>query len=322
MKSRQMLVAPIAAAVISVLSPTAFAVENDHIQVAPAPLAPTLSSEASATTPPAIAADSELPQGEPLMEVSVNLKTGAAVVGVETRKPPITTHQPGVIESIANALHGAIAWLFAPLPLEETPAPAGPRTEAARQSNEAEAFRLAVNAAAGPGEPMLLKAGQTVEDARAEVATLSRVQPEQGIPVATELTAEAADVAPPTVSDPVAVQAEAVPAVVMPAAVPEVTVVSAAPAPESQGAAVTRQWELVAGETVDGQLQAWAKASGWQLNWKLDKSWRVAAPVTLSGDFQSVMEQVITALYAEGHPLRLNVWAANRYAEVIHVAAR
>lgn len=79
------------------------------------------------------------------------------------------------------------------------------------------------------------------------------------------------------------------------------------------------QWMLKAGQPIHAQLQAWALDAGWKLNWKMASSWIVPADVGFSGEFDDALERVVTALYGEGHAVRLMLWEGNKYAEVLNV---
>lgn len=124
-------------------------------------------------------------------------------------------------------------------------------------------------------------------------------------PIAESVMIAMPPVAPPPMLPPVMVVAEqsvtapAIPAVVMPA--PKLP-----------------QWRLEGGKPIDAQLQAWAEASGWKLDWRLDKTWLPPADVFYEGSFDSVIEKIITGLHAEGESVRLTLWSGNRYAEVVH----
>lgn len=82
---------------------------------------------------------------------------------------------------------------------------------------------------------------------------------------------------------------------------------------------VRTEWLLKAGQPIHAQLQAWALDAGWKLNWKMASSWIVPADVSFEGKFDEALERVVTALYGEGHAVRLMLWEGNKYAEVLNV---
>lgn len=81
-------------------------------------------------------------------------------------------------------------------------------------------------------------------------------------------------------------------------------------------------WKLVRGIALHTQLQKWATTAGWQLEWKLNRSWVVPADVKLTGTFDQALEQVINALAGEGKPINLVLWEGNHVAEINETAAR
>lgn len=81
--------------------------------------------------------------------------------------------------------------------------------------------------------------------------------------------------------------------------------------------AVQVVWKLERGLPIHTQLQAWAQRAGWTLLWRPDFSWRTAADASFEGEFSDAIEQVITALFEEGEPVRLILWEANQVAEVL-----
>ena len=117
---------------------------------------------------------------------------------------------------------------------------------------------------------------------------------------------------------PVAVPATTLPPVVIVAEQPVIAnpAVKALLTPPAK--VVLKQWRLEGGQPIDAQLQAWAEASGWKLDWRLDKTWLPPADVFYEGSFDVVIEKIITGLHAEGESIRLTLWSGNRYAEVVH----
>lgn len=116
---------------------------------------------------------------------------------------------------------------------------------------------------------------------------------------------------------------------------PEAPAGAAANAPGSAAAGIAAQaqpvsgesaakgpWVLLRGVALHTQLQKWARAAGWQLEWKLNRSWVVPADVNLAGTFDQAVEQVIQALANEGKPVNLIIWEGNRVAEVNETAPR
>ena len=73
------------------------------------------------------------------------------------------------------------------------------------------------------------------------------------------------------------------------------------------------------GELLHTQLQAWAVASGWELLWLPDVSWKVlgdtAFPSTM--DVTAAVSEVINVLREEGRPVRLSIADGNKIMEVL-----
>jgi hypothetical protein len=76
-------------------------------------------------------------------------------------------------------------------------------------------------------------------------------------------------------------------------------------------------WCLKRGEAIHDQLHDWARKAGWTLIWRPEFSWLTAADAQFAGDFPESLTAVIQALFAEGEPVRLVLWEANRVAEVV-----
>lgn len=72
------------------------------------------------------------------------------------------------------------------------------------------------------------------------------------------------------------------------------------------------------GDLLHTQLQAWAVASGWELLWLPDVSWKVLADTTFAGaaDVTAAVSEVINVLREEGRPVRLSIADGNKIMEV------
>lgn len=73
------------------------------------------------------------------------------------------------------------------------------------------------------------------------------------------------------------------------------------------------------GELLHTQLQAWAVASGWELLWLPDVSWKVLGDTTFAGaaDVTAAVTEVINVLREEGRPVRLSIADGNKIMEVL-----
>lgn len=119
---------------------------------------------------------------------------------------------------------------------------------------------------------------------------------------------------------------------------PKTTVASAAPAPAAAKTEVLRQgsgsfasylsqtaaapapsFVLRKGELVHAQLQAWAQASGWELLWLPDVSWKVLGDTSFASitDVTLAVSEVINVLREEGRPVRLSISDGNKIMEVL-----
>lgn len=93
-------------------------------------------------------------------------------------------------------------------------------------------------------------------------------------------------------------------------------------APALPAAAQPPTWTLEPGMPLHLQLRAWAEKAGWQLEWKVPRSWLVPARTAFAGRFDEALEQVVMSLTNEGKPVQLNIWEGNHVAEVLEVTPR
>lgn len=72
------------------------------------------------------------------------------------------------------------------------------------------------------------------------------------------------------------------------------------------------------GALVHAELQAWAKASGWQLRWLPDVSWKVVGDTSFPNitDVTVAVTEVVNVLREEGRPVRLLIADGNKIMEV------
>jgi len=70
------------------------------------------------------------------------------------------------------------------------------------------------------------------------------------------------------------------------------------------------------------QLRAWAEKAGWELEWKVPRSWIVPARTEFVGRFDEALEKVVVSLTNEGKPLQLNIWEGNHVAQILEVTPR
>ncbi len=64
------------------------------------------------------------------------------------------------------------------------------------------------------------------------------------------------------------------------------------------------KWVMPAGSVVAVDLKNWAAATGWTVYWTLPTSPTVPSALTMTGSFQDVSSQIITALHSEGLDIR------------------
>lgn len=81
-------------------------------------------------------------------------------------------------------------------------------------------------------------------------------------------------------------------------------------------------WTLEAGIPLHIQLRAWAEKAGWELEWKVPRSWVVPARTEFVGTFDEALEKVVVSLTNEGKPLQLNIWEGNHVAQILEVTPR
>ncbi|WP_261531653.1 toxin co-regulated pilus biosynthesis Q family protein [Burkholderia multivorans] len=95
--------------------------------------------------------------------------------------------------------------------------------------------------------------------------------------------------------------------------VPEAVVLPATP--------LTTQatFALVAGQSIQTQLQSWASRAGWTVVWDVQQDWIVPNSATFPGGFESAAQQVIEALAANGADVRADLYTGNK-SMVVHQA--
>lgn len=99
-----------------------------------------------------------------------------------------------------------------------------------------------------------------------------------------------------------AVEVDATPAPEL-AADPGETVVAAAPV--KQDVAV---FKLRRGESIQAQIEGWAKASGWTLVWNAPNGWLAPGDISLPGDFEKAVTSVVSTLAANGADIQSDTW--------------
>ncbi|RQU97797.1 TcpQ domain-containing protein [Burkholderia cenocepacia] len=109
-------------------------------------------------------------------------------------------------------------------------------------------------------------------------------------------------IAPYRPATAVAVDVEPTPAFEV-AADPGETVVSGAPV--KQDVAV---FKLRRGESIQAQIEGWAKASGWTLVWNAPNGWLAPGDISLPGDFEKAVTSVVSTLAANGADIQSDTW--------------
>lgn len=87
-----------------------------------------------------------------------------------------------------------------------------------------------------------------------------------------------------------------------------------APAAPTDGAVPTTTadtFALVGGQSLETQLQAWAKRAGWAISWNTPDDWIVPHDYAFSGSFQDAVQKVFTQLADDGADVRADIWKGN-----------
>ena len=87
----------------------------------------------------------------------------------------------------------------------------------------------------------------------------------------------------------------------------EVTVPPVAPA-----APPAEPFALVGGKSLQAQILAWAKRSGWAIDWRTPDDWIVPNDKAFSPDFEVAVRDVFDQAVANGADVRADVWEGNR----------
>ncbi len=75
--------------------------------------------------------------------------------------------------------------------------------------------------------------------------------------------------------------------------------------------APTRPFDLIAGESVEAQLQEWAKRVGWTVLWNVSDAWVVPGNNSYGTDFESAVKRVTEDLAANGADIVGDSWRDN-----------
>ncbi|MGN6232404.1 MAG: toxin co-regulated pilus biosynthesis Q family protein [Trinickia sp.] len=94
-----------------------------------------------------------------------------------------------------------------------------------------------------------------------------------------------------------------------PSATPPPQVAAAPAAATVQAAGST--FALVGGQSLETQLQDWAKRAGWSITWNTPDDWVVPHDYAFSGNFQDAVQQVFTQLADDGADVRADIWKGN-----------
>jgi len=81
------------------------------------------------------------------------------------------------------------------------------------------------------------------------------------------------------------------------------------PAPSAK---TSGHFALVSGESLESQLNDWAKAAGWSINWNTPDDWLVPHGTDFGSDFEGAVTRVITAMSQNGADVRADIWRGNR----------
>jgi hypothetical protein len=95
-------------------------------------------------------------------------------------------------------------------------------------------------------------------------------------------------------------------------------------APVAAGAVVVPSpvaltFELVAGRSLELQLQGWAKRAGWTFSWNVQKDWIVPSGEAFGTNFEEAAQRVIEELASNGADVRADIYTGN-HTVVVHQA--
>jgi Toxin co-regulated pilus biosynthesis protein Q len=120
------------------------------------------------------------------------------------------------------------------------------------------------------------------------------------------------DIPPEKASATAAASSAATPQVPAPASNASGT---AAAAPASDAAVIVTpvapSFDLVAGASVQSQLQGWAERAGWSVTWNTSDDWIVPHANSYGTDFEEAITKVISQMQANGADIRGDVWRGN-----------
>jgi hypothetical protein len=97
-------------------------------------------------------------------------------------------------------------------------------------------------------------------------------------------------------------------------------IAAAKAAPVAADTPTAASFVLQPGKRIDAQFGEWSKQEGWSLLWTSDKSWVIpgTSSVAYVGPVDVAVEAAIKDLYANGVPVRLDIWEANKVMEISH----
>jgi hypothetical protein len=76
-------------------------------------------------------------------------------------------------------------------------------------------------------------------------------------------------------------------------------------------------YALVAGQSLQTQLEAWAKRAGWSLTWNVSDDWIVPGNQSYGPAFAAAMQHVVEQLALNGADVRADIWSGNQ-SVVVH----
>lgn len=95
----------------------------------------------------------------------------------------------------------------------------------------------------------------------------------------------------------------------LPAAAPPVVAASAPVIP-------VQNWTLVGGQPIRDQMQAWADRAGWTIVWPERLNWLVPATASFTGDYTTVLSEIVTDIVKDGRSVRVHFYDPNHTAVV------
>ncbi|WP_169719720.1 toxin co-regulated pilus biosynthesis Q family protein [Novosphingobium acidiphilum] len=79
---------------------------------------------------------------------------------------------------------------------------------------------------------------------------------------------------------------------------------------------VEEEWAARANEPLSSTLTAWAQRAGWEVVWESDADFRLSAGATITGDFPSAADRLLSAFARTTPHLKAKFYNSNRVLRV------